>query len=153
MIMKKIIQELRTMVKRKFISEEVFGLLSQLLPERLKEVCATLMYNIVFIQPEEVKNLISCKNDKFFQKKLKEIKNKIEDENIDGQIRQIQYLLCKLIGYLGIKEKNKEIQEEIYDTILTEVLYPLSEWLKDKKKENEIAESCFNILKNEIFCE
>ena len=151
MIMKKIIQELRTMVKRKFISEEIFELLTQLPAEKLKEVCAALMYNIVFIQADEVKKLLQCKTDKSFEKELKNIKNKIENENIDGQIKQLQYILCKLIGYMNLRKKDEELQEEIYDAILTEVLYPLSEWLKAKKSESKVAESCFNILKNEIF--
>ncbi len=154
MTIKKIYQELRLMAKRKFLTQEVFKLLSEFPPEKLKEICATLMYNIVFLNPSDVKKLIKFQDDeKKFSKVLVKIKNKIEKDNIDGQIKQLQYVLCKMVGYLELKEKNEEIQEEIYDIILTDLLYPLCEWLKNKSKNNKIAESCFNILKNEIFTE
>ena len=113
------------------------------------------MHNVIFLTMEDVLELKNA-DDKNFEETLFKIKQKIENDNIDTQIKQLQYTLCKLIGYLefkaGDRKKGEYYQDEIYDIILTDVLYPLSEWLKDKAKENKIARTCYNILKNEIFC-
>ena len=111
------------------------------------------MYNVIFLNKTEAEKLAKVRSNEKFNEYLLEIKNNIENNNIDQHINQLQYILCKLVGFLEFKKNDEELQDEIYDVILTEVLYPLSDWLKHKRKYDKNAETCFNILKNEIFLE
>ena len=140
-------EEIKKMKQKRLLSRKQFDLLMKLPDRRLEKLISVLMTDVFQLTEKDLEALVKARTDQGFEKKLREIKRRISDEDFSLHEKSLLYSMSKFFAHLDFKKSDEDVFKQEMSFLIERVISPCFEILHYYKEKGFLSEKDLAVLK------